>query len=88
MEGYSLVSTGPEPGPGIGEGIGAMPGSPCNVTVYVQVEDITATLGAIEKLGGHQAYGPEAVPGGGPTVAGFVDSEGHLIGLIQEPAAG
>jgi len=70
------------PGSGINGGIGSMPDSPCNVTFYVEVEDIAATLAAVEKLGGHKAYGPEMVPGG-PTVAGFVDPEGHLIGLMQ-----
>ncbi len=63
-----------------------MPESPCNVTFYVEVADIAATLRAVEKLGGHAAYGPETVPGG-PMVAGFVDPEGHLIGLVQQQNA-
>lgn len=75
---YSMVL----PGEGIQGGIGSMPETPCNVTFYVEVADIAATLDAVEAGGGHRAYGPETVPGG-PTVAGFVDPEGHLIGLMQ-----
>ena len=78
MEHYSMAL----PGEGINGGIGAMPGSPCNVTVYVEVADVAATLAAAATIGGHTAYGPETLPNG-QTVAGMVDPEGHLIGLMQ-----
>ncbi len=78
MEHYSMVL----PGEGIHGGIGEMPQSPCNVTVYVEVADVSATLTAAATQGGHTAYGPETLPNG-QTVAGLVDPEGHLIGLMQ-----
>ena len=78
---YSMIL----PGEGISGGIGSMPNSPCNVTFYVSVEDIEATLKIAESKGGHRAFGPDVVPGG-PTVAGLVDPEGHLIGIMQQPA--
>jgi predicted enzyme related to lactoylglutathione lyase len=82
MEGYSLV----KPGSGIGGGIGAMGEGRVHVTFYVAVEDVAAALELIECKGGKKAFGPHPIPDGG-IIAGFLDPEGHLIGLVQGPAA-
>jgi hypothetical protein len=81
MEGYSLV----KPGSGIGGGIGAMGADRQHVTFYVAVEDVAAALELIESKGGKKAFGPHPIPDGG-IIAGFLDPEGHLIGLVQGPA--
>ncbi len=80
MEGYSLV----QPGTGIGGGIGAMGEGREHVMFYVGVEDVAAALALIESKGGRKAFGPHPIPDGG-TIAGFLDPEGHLIGLVQGP---
>ena len=81
MEGYSLV----KPGSGIHGGIGAMGEGRVHVTFYVAVADVAAALELIESKGGKKAYGPHPIPDGG-IFAGFLDPEGHLIGLVQGPA--
>jgi hypothetical protein len=86
MEEYSLVNTGSGIGGGIGGGIGAMGESRIHVTFYIAVENLESTLSAIEAQGGQKAFGPHPIPDGG-IIAGFLDPEGHLIGLIQ-PAPG
>ena len=80
MEEYSLV----KPGSGIGGGIGAMGEARRHVTFYVAVEDVSAALELIESKGGKKAFGPHPIPDGG-IIAGFLDPEGHLIGLVQGP---
>jgi hypothetical protein len=80
MEGYSLV----KPGSGIGGGIGAMGEARRHVTFYVAVEDVSAALDMIESKGGKKAFGPHPIPDGG-IIAGFLDPEGNLIGLVQGP---
>jgi predicted enzyme related to lactoylglutathione lyase len=57
-----------------------------HVTFYVAVEDVAAALELIECKGGKKAFGPHPIPDGG-IIAGFLDPEGHLIGLVQGPAA-
>jgi uncharacterized protein len=84
MEGYSLVDTQSKPGAGIGGGIGSGEPSSRHLTFYVSVSDIEAALVAIEAKGGARAFGPNPIPDGG-IIAGFLDPENHLIGLIQPP---
>jgi predicted enzyme related to lactoylglutathione lyase len=81
MEGYSLVNTGS----GIGGGIGAMGEARRHVMFYVAVANVDAALALIESKGGQKAFGPHPIPDGG-IIAGFLDPEGHLIGLVQGPA--
>jgi predicted enzyme related to lactoylglutathione lyase len=81
MEGYSLV----KPNSGIGGGIGAMGEGRVHVTFYVAVADVAAALALIESKGGQKAFGPHPIPDGG-IIAGFLDPEGHLIGLVQGPS--
>ena len=80
MEGYSLVQSGA----GIGGGIGAMGEGRVHVTFYVAVADVAAALSLIESKGGQKAFGPHPIPDGG-IIAGFLEPEGHLIGLVQGP---
>jgi predicted enzyme related to lactoylglutathione lyase len=80
MEGYSLVDTGS----GIGGGIGAMDEARRHVMFYVAVENVAAALALIESKGGKTAFGPHPIPDGG-IIAGFLDPEGHLVGLVQGP---
>jgi predicted enzyme related to lactoylglutathione lyase len=77
---YSLV----KPGTGINGGIGAREQHSGHVTFYVAVEDVSAALELIESKGGKKAFGPNPIPDGG-IVAGFLDPEGNLIGLVQGP---
>ena len=79
-EGYSIA----KPGSGISGGIGAMGAAREHVTFYVAVEDVEAALALIESRGGQRAYGPLPTPDGG-IFAGFLDPEGHLIGLVSGP---
>lgn len=78
---YGMVDTH-TPGKGIGGGIGAGdPSHPMNrVTVYAEVDDITATLKKAESLGGKTIMPKTEVPGG-PTIGMFTDPEGNIFGL-------
>ena len=53
-----------------------------HVTFYIAVEDVAATLDAVEKLGGSRMMGPSQVPNG-PVIGLFKDPQGHTIGLAQ-----
>lgn len=84
IDGYSLVDTQSRPGSGIGGGIGSGEESNRHLTFYVSVANIDAALASIEAKGGVKAFGPNPIPDGG-IIAGFLDPENHLIGLIQPP---
>lgn len=77
---YSVVNTGS----GIGGGIGATGPNRVHSMFYVAVADVETTLVAVESHGGRTAFGPHPIPDGG-VIAGFLDPEGHLIGLVQGP---
>ncbi len=70
---------GPEPGPAGHIRQGESPG----VRLYVQVRDITASLGRATELGGTVISQPFDVPGG-PTIAPISDPEGNLLVLVQQ----
>jgi predicted enzyme related to lactoylglutathione lyase len=76
---YGMVNTG---GEGINGGIGPSDG-PNQVTFYIQVPDLQATLDQVEKLGGRTLIPHDEVPGAGVTLASFADPEGNVIGLIK-----
>jgi hypothetical protein len=80
MEGYSIA----KPGSGINGGIGASGTSGARVTFYIAVPDVADALRLIESKGGKTAFGPHTIPDGA-IIAGFLDPEGHLIGLVQGP---
>jgi uncharacterized protein len=65
---------------GIGGGITG-PNGPM-VTIYVNVDDLAATLKKAEGLGGSTVMPPMDVPGG-PSIAQFKDPEGNIIGIMK-----
>lgn len=83
---YAMVH--PQAAGGINGGVGAAPeGTGSRVTVYVEVDDLDATLAGIEGLGGTRVLGPVDVPNG-PSIALFADPEGHVIGLTKAATIG
>lgn len=73
-------------GVGIGGGVGqAQPGSSGQVTFYVGVPDVEASLAKAAGLGGTRLFGPAEVPGTPIVLGQFTDPEGHVIGLMQHP---
>lgn len=78
-EDYRLVT----PDDGLGGGFMRCRGDmPPYVTVYVEVEDVSATLATVERAGGEPLVPPTPIPGVG-TFALFQDPEGNTIGLLQ-----
>jgi uncharacterized protein len=74
-------------GVGIGGGVGqAQPGSPGQVTFYVGVPDVEASLAKAASLGGRRVFGPAEVPGTPIVLGQLADPEGHVIGLMQHAA--
>jgi predicted enzyme related to lactoylglutathione lyase len=81
MDSYAMVKTGGDTG--IPGGVGsAMGDSPGHSTFYVEVDDLQATLDAIEAAGGSTAQPPMDVPNG-PSIALFRDPDGNLVGLVK-----
>ena len=72
-------------GVGIGGGVaaGPTPDYGGQVTFYVEVPDLEATLAKAESLGGTRVFGPAPVPGTDIELGQFTDPEGHLIGLTK-----
>lgn len=52
---------------------------------YVQTDDVAASLGRVEELGGKTLVPPMAIPGG--TFAWFADPEGNTVGLWKPSTA-
>lgn len=86
---YGLVSA-EEQGKGIGGGVaGVMPGGDAQLTIYVEVEDIQASLNRAGELGGEAIVPVTNIPGM-VTFAQFRDPEGNIVGLVASevpPAA-
>ncbi len=79
--GYGLVQAGEN---GIAGGIGAaQDGGPGQVTFYVEVDDVEASLQEAEQLGGTRMMGPADMEDPGIRLAQFTDPEGHVIGLVS-----
>ena len=53
-----------------------------NVTIYLQVADLPASLKQADELGGKAIMQPVDVPDG-PTIAQIEDPEGNVLGLVQ-----
>ena len=69
-------------GKGIAGHITSLGHDPQNyVTVYVEVEDIKATLAKVQEIGGKKIVGPIKIPTG--QFAWFSDLDGNLVGLLQ-----
>ena len=80
MPGYTYVDTGvPDAIPG---GIGPLQGGSDTVLFFVGVEDVAATLGRAEELGGKIVQPATSVPG--VTFGVLADAQGHLVGLASQ----
>jgi len=51
--------------------------------LYIQVRDLTESLGRVPELGGTVVSQPFDVPGG-PTIAAIEDPEGNALVLVQQ----
>jgi predicted enzyme related to lactoylglutathione lyase len=80
---YGTIAPGPG---GIGGGVGATPGVPNYVTIYVTVDDVNAVLEKAEELGSKTVV-PRTVIPNIATWALFSDPEGHLVGLVEAPSS-
>jgi predicted enzyme related to lactoylglutathione lyase len=67
-------------GKGIGGGVGQ--GDKQLLTVYVEVEDLEATLKKAEAAGGKTVMPVMSVPNG-PTLAQFADPDGNVVGIMK-----
>lgn len=71
---------------GIPGGVGASTNHLPSVAVYVNVGDIDAVFGKIQRSGGRMAMPKSELPGNMGSVAGFTDPAGNWIGLWMPPA--
>ena len=53
------------------------------VTVYIQVDNLQASLEKVENLGGKTCVPPQVIPGDMGSFAMFVDPSGNTVGLYQ-----
>ena len=68
---------------GIGGGLGgSMDGKP-SVTVYVDVDDVQATLDKAANMGGTIVMPPMDVEGQNLKIAQFKDPDGNVIGIMK-----
>lgn len=67
---------------GIGGGIGNSMDGPVQLTFYVEVPDLQATLDAAVAKGGKVLMPPMEIPGV-VTMAMFADPEGNAVGLVK-----
>ncbi|MFA5786229.1 MAG: VOC family protein [Actinomycetota bacterium] len=66
----------------VGGGLMQSPeGVPAYVTVYVQVDDLDASLARAAELGGKVLMGPMPIPGVG-AMAMFQDVQGNAVGMM------
>lgn len=84
---YWLITTGPSDEMGIDGGMGkrTVPIDGKAVTAYVGiigVQDLDATIKAVEKNGGKVEIPKDVIPGVG-ALAYFKDTEGNLFGALQ-----
>lgn len=77
---YSFIEPVDGAGPAAG-GIGGGPGFEAHAIVYVGVEDVAATLGEVERLGGTVVLGLQINEGTGVRVGHFRDPAGNLVGV-------
>jgi predicted enzyme related to lactoylglutathione lyase len=67
---------------GIGGGVMKAPMGTPYVTIYVQVEDLSAALARAESLGGKAIVQPTDIPGIG-AFAMFLDPDENVIGIFR-----
>ena len=68
--------------PGIGGGVGPNPDGKAFLTVYVNTDDLQASLDKAVSLGGTKVMDPTDIPGG-PSIAMFADPQGNVVGLVK-----
>ena len=78
---YGTADTGQG---GISGGITASQDGSSNVILYVQADDIPATLNKIQSLGGKTVMPMQEVQGFGIAFALFSDPEGNTLGLWKQ----
>ncbi len=76
---YGMVDT--DSGEGIAGGLTKSETAPA-VMVYIQVDDLEATLAEVAAKGGSTIMPATDIPGG-PTMAIFADPSGNHIGLVK-----
>ncbi len=76
---YGMVSP---TAPGIGGGVGPSQDGKPFVTLYVETNDLQASLDKAVALGGSKLMDPMDIPGG-PSIAMFTDPQGNVIGLVN-----
>jgi hypothetical protein len=76
---YGMVTPIP---PGIGGGVGPSQDGKSFVTLYVNTDDLQASLDKAVSLGGTKVMDPMDVPGG-PSIAMFTDPQGNVVGLVK-----
>lgn len=81
--GYGMVDT---KGSGINGGIGPSRG-PSQVTFYIEVEDLPATIVRIEAAGGKVVV-PITEVSGVVSFAQFADPDGNVVGLLESARQG
>lgn len=85
MTGYQTYAYLPQPDEGIGGGVGQLdasdPSGPSVVTIYIEVEDLHATLDRAVKAGATVSLPATDIDGVG-TIARFQDPHGNTIGLV------
>ncbi len=54
------------------------------VMIYIECEDVTASIEAVKRAGGEVFVGPLPEPGG-KTFAWIKDTAGNMVGLISKP---
>lgn len=82
MDTYAMVRPVGESGIAGGVGSTMSPETPGHTTFYVEVDDLQATLDAIEAAGGATVQPPMDIPNG-PSIALFRDPDGNVVGLVK-----
>lgn len=80
---YWLVTTGADDRPGINGALGARGENFTTPMFVIDVDDIEASMKAVESAGATIVVGKNPIPGVGWS-AYFVDTEGNQLGLFQD----
>ena len=81
---HGIYSVDPESENGVDGHIFTTTDDTCSsngVTIYIEVEDLHASLEKAESLGGQTLVPPRAIPSGMGSFAMFLDPSGNCIGL-------
>ncbi|MDE0686247.1 MAG: VOC family protein [Candidatus Poribacteria bacterium] len=81
---HGIYSVDPESENGVDGHIFTTTDDTCStngVTIYIEVDDLQATLEKAESIGGQTLVPPRAIPSGMGSFAMFLDPSGNCIGL-------